>query len=59
MALEDELEWALLADREAVRCQLVAEVAEALDSTLGQWESRIKEHTRAEARDRDFRIFGS
>ncbi|WP_018936657.1 hypothetical protein [Thioalkalivibrio sp. ALJ24] len=56
--LTRELEWALLAEREAVKCRASESMDGYLDAVLDAWGEQVGEHSRVSTDTGSFRIFG-
>ncbi|WP_019022508.1 hypothetical protein [Thioalkalivibrio sp. ALE23] len=55
--LTQELEWALLAEREAVKCRASESMDGYLDAVLDAWGEQVGEHSRVSTDTASFRIF--
>ncbi|OOC10034.1 hypothetical protein [Thioalkalivibrio halophilus] len=56
--LTQELEWALLAEREAVKCRANESLDGYLDAVLDAWGEQVGEHSQVSTDTASFRIFG-
>ncbi|WP_018870938.1 hypothetical protein [Thioalkalivibrio sp. ALgr3] len=56
--LTQELEWALLAEREAVKCRANESLDRYLDAVLDAWGEQVGEHSQVSTDTASFRIFG-